>query len=127
MHRFPHIVSKGEMCFTSYNPLGHNMVYRRIMTATFIWSLQNHGRMFFNSHDFIHHKFNVLSHLFFFSIFPTCNTYVVILSFQRLTELRQHWTCRGWIEWYDLYRAYTSYIINPHHNWCHNYSHVLVQ
>ena len=36
-----------ERCVSLLNPLGHNMVYRRIMTAAFIWSLQNHGRMFF--------------------------------------------------------------------------------
>ena len=40
MHRFLHIVLKGEMFITSHNPLWCSMVYRRIMTAAFLWSLQ---------------------------------------------------------------------------------------
>ena len=40
MHRFLHIVSKGEMCITSHSPVWRSMVYRRIMTAAFLWSLQ---------------------------------------------------------------------------------------
>ena len=40
MDGFLHIVSKEEMCITSHNPLWGSMVYRRIMTVAFLWSLQ---------------------------------------------------------------------------------------
>ena len=46
MHGFLHIVSKGEMCITSHNPLWRSMVYHRIMTATFLCQLcKYHGRI----------------------------------------------------------------------------------
>ena len=42
MHGFLHILLKGEICtyITSHNPLWRSFVYRRKMTAAFLWSLQ---------------------------------------------------------------------------------------
>ena len=57
------IMSKGEVCITSHNPLWRSMVYRRIMTAASLWSLQKPwwnskylSTMFFFSYMSIHFK-----------------------------------------------------------------------
>ena len=39
-HGFLHIVPKEEVCITSHNLMRRSMVYGRILTAAFLWSLQ---------------------------------------------------------------------------------------
>ena len=42
--RFLHMLQKElKMCITSHNPLWRSMVYRKIMTAAFLWSFYNRG------------------------------------------------------------------------------------